>query len=274
MTFTNPAARAHAHRHRRAGAHCHSCPNRARHHEQPPSRKRCRQYCLDQPRSTRGSQVLAQGGAGAVVRQGCGLRRALSRTIPGGPRGRGTRRTSALAGHARRRAGAGDPAGPVSAQRLSRHARMYDTDALARKAANAALAAGYDQQIPRELRKFFVLPFAHSEDLADQERAVALARRIGPDDLAHAEHHRDIVRRFGRFPHRNQHPRPRDHGRGAAVSRRRGLCRMSTETAEAPDARSVLLRADVGVTPERVLALAWIRLAGQLAHRPQRPLSA
>jgi uncharacterized protein (DUF924 family) len=82
--------------------------------------------------------------------------------------------------------------------------RMYDTDALGRKAANAALSAGYDQQVPRELRKFFVLPFAHSEDLADQERAVALARRIGPDDLAHAEHHRDIVRRFGRFPHRNK----------------------------------------------------------------------
>jgi uncharacterized protein (DUF924 family) len=82
--------------------------------------------------------------------------------------------------------------------------RMYDTDALARKTANAALAAGYDQQIPRELRKFLVLPFAHSEDLADQERAVALARRIGPDDLAHAEHHREIVRRFGRFPHRNR----------------------------------------------------------------------
>jgi len=82
--------------------------------------------------------------------------------------------------------------------------RMYDTDVLARKAANAALAAGYDQQIARELRKFLVLPFAHSEDLADQERSVALARRIGPDDLAHAEHHRDIVRRFGRFPHRNK----------------------------------------------------------------------
>ena len=81
--------------------------------------------------------------------------------------------------------------------------RMYDTDALARKAADKALAAGYDQRLPRELRKFFVLPFAHSEDLADQERAVALSRRIGPDDLAHAEHHRDIVRRFGRFPHRN-----------------------------------------------------------------------
>jgi uncharacterized protein (DUF924 family) len=81
--------------------------------------------------------------------------------------------------------------------------RMYDTDAMARKVANTAFAAGYDQKLPRELRKFLVLPFAHSEVLADQERSVALARRIGPDDLAHAEHHRDIVRRFGRFPHRN-----------------------------------------------------------------------
>jgi uncharacterized protein (DUF924 family) len=81
--------------------------------------------------------------------------------------------------------------------------RMYDTDAMARKVANTAFAAGYDQRIPPELQKFFLLPFAHSEDLADQERAVALARRIGPDDLKHAEHHRDIVRRFGRFPHRN-----------------------------------------------------------------------
>jgi uncharacterized protein (DUF924 family) len=82
--------------------------------------------------------------------------------------------------------------------------RMYATDASARNAASLALAAGYDREFPLELRKFFVLPFAHSEDLADQERSVALARRLGPDDLAHAEHHRDIVRRFRRFPHRNR----------------------------------------------------------------------
>ena len=82
--------------------------------------------------------------------------------------------------------------------------RMYDTDTMARKVANTAFAAGYDRLVPHELQKFFILPFAHSEDLADQERAVALARRTGPEDLAHAEHHRDIVRRFGRFPHRNK----------------------------------------------------------------------
>ena len=82
--------------------------------------------------------------------------------------------------------------------------RMYDTDALARKVASTAYAAGYDRQIHQDLQKFLLLPFAHSEDLADQERAVALARRIGPQDLSRAEHHRDIVRRFGRFPHRNR----------------------------------------------------------------------
>jgi uncharacterized protein (DUF924 family) len=82
--------------------------------------------------------------------------------------------------------------------------RMYDTDALARRAAATAYSAGYDRRVGPELRKFFLLPFAHSEDMADQERAVALARRIGLEDLKHAEHHRDIVRRFGRFPHRNR----------------------------------------------------------------------
>jgi uncharacterized protein (DUF924 family) len=82
--------------------------------------------------------------------------------------------------------------------------RMYSTDAMARKVADIAFAAGYDQLMPLELRKFLVLPLAHSEDLADQERAVALARRLTPADLAHAEHHCDIVRRFGRFPHRNR----------------------------------------------------------------------
>jgi uncharacterized protein (DUF924 family) len=82
--------------------------------------------------------------------------------------------------------------------------RMYRTDALARRAARQAFAAGYDREIPMELRKFFVLPLAHSEDVGDQERSVKLARRMNPEDLVHAEHHRDIVRRFGRFPHRNQ----------------------------------------------------------------------
>jgi len=82
--------------------------------------------------------------------------------------------------------------------------RMYDTDAMARKVANTAFATGYDRLVSPPMQTFFLLPFGHSEDLADQERAVALARRISAKDLQHAEHHRDIVRRFGRFPHRNE----------------------------------------------------------------------
>lgn len=81
--------------------------------------------------------------------------------------------------------------------------RMYATDAAARRLANAAIAAGHDRLVAEELQKFFYLPFAHSEDLADQERAVELCGHLGGRDLSQAQHHRDIVRRFGRFPHRN-----------------------------------------------------------------------
>jgi uncharacterized protein (DUF924 family) len=81
--------------------------------------------------------------------------------------------------------------------------RMYATDAMARELADAAIEAGYDGQVQPELQLFFYLPFGHSEDIADQDRAVALCRRLRPSDLAHAEGHRDIVSRFGRFPHRN-----------------------------------------------------------------------
>jgi uncharacterized protein (DUF924 family) len=50
---------------------------------------------------------------------------------------------------------------------------------------------------------FFYLPFGHSEHLADQERAVELCAPLGGRNFEQAQHHRDIVRRFGRFPHRN-----------------------------------------------------------------------
>ncbi|HTV25527.1 MAG TPA: DUF924 family protein [Polyangiaceae bacterium] len=81
--------------------------------------------------------------------------------------------------------------------------RMYATDALARAEAERAVAAGFDRTVAPELQAFVLLPFGHSESLADQERSVALCRRLGSPNLEHAEHHRDIVRRFGRFPHRN-----------------------------------------------------------------------
>jgi uncharacterized protein (DUF924 family) len=61
-----------------------------------------------------------------------------------------------------------------------------------------------DQQVATPLRTFFYLPFEHSEELADQERAIALMGATSDADLLKwAELHADIIRRFGRFPHRN-----------------------------------------------------------------------
>jgi len=82
-------------------------------------------------------------------------------------------------------------------------ARTFESDALARDIANRAVAAGHDQQICGLMRAFFYTPFHHSEALADQERAVDLMRQIGETAAHAAERHRDIIRRFGRFPHRN-----------------------------------------------------------------------
>lgn len=82
-------------------------------------------------------------------------------------------------------------------------ARMFATDALARAAATAAIAAGHDLAVDPDLRVFFYLPFEHSEDPADQERAVALIAPLDEEQRRYAELHRDIIRRFGRFPHRN-----------------------------------------------------------------------
>jgi uncharacterized protein (DUF924 family) len=82
-------------------------------------------------------------------------------------------------------------------------ARTYAADGQARAVANTALKRGYDQDVPDELRGFFFLPFTHSEDLVDQERCVQLYREADSADLKYAEQHRDIIRRFGRFPHRN-----------------------------------------------------------------------
>jgi uncharacterized protein (DUF924 family) len=82
-------------------------------------------------------------------------------------------------------------------------ARMYATDAKAREIARAAVARGHDTAVEAQLQGFFCLPFMHSEEPADHERSVALAGALGGDTERFALHHRDVVRRFGRFPHRN-----------------------------------------------------------------------
>jgi uncharacterized protein (DUF924 family) len=81
--------------------------------------------------------------------------------------------------------------------------RMYATDALARATAARAIDAGHDREVAFPLQLFFYLPFGHSENLADQERCVQLSARLGEPNTSHSKRHRDIVARFGRFPHRN-----------------------------------------------------------------------
>ena len=91
---------------------------------------------------------------------------------------------------------------PRNVFRNSAHA--WATDPLARHYAARAIEAGFDQQVDAGLRLFFYMPFEHSENLADQERSVALHRTLpGKDADAWAVKHHDVIRRFGRFPHRN-----------------------------------------------------------------------
>jgi uncharacterized protein (DUF924 family) len=83
--------------------------------------------------------------------------------------------------------------------------RAFATDPLARTIANRALARGFDQATDEILRMFFYLPFMHSELLADQNLSVRLHKAFGDTErLRHATIHRDIIVKFGRFPHRNR----------------------------------------------------------------------
>lgn len=82
--------------------------------------------------------------------------------------------------------------------------RVYATDAPAVMAADRAIEKGHDKQVDPALRRFFYLPFMHAEELQHQERSVTLNEALGePQAVKYARHHHDIVRRFGRFPHRN-----------------------------------------------------------------------
>lgn len=83
-------------------------------------------------------------------------------------------------------------------------ARAFAADPLARAIAKRALQSGFDRKIAPPLRQFFYLPLMHSEEMADQERCVALFEAYGDaENLKYAIIHADIIRRFGRFPHRN-----------------------------------------------------------------------
>ena len=82
-----------------------------------------------------------------------------------------------------------------------RSARAFEGDAKAREVARVALARHYPAVYPVPMRQFFYIPFEHSEDLADQERSLELF--AGHANYEYAVKHWEIIRRFGRFPHRN-----------------------------------------------------------------------
>lgn len=85
-------------------------------------------------------------------------------------------------------------------------ARAFSSDPVALAVAKRAIAQGYDLKIDGAARQFFYLPLMHSENLADQDRCVRLLceRMPDSDNLLHARVHREIIRKFGRFPFRNE----------------------------------------------------------------------
>lgn len=84
-------------------------------------------------------------------------------------------------------------------------AHSYAADPLARHYATRGIEAGFDRKVDPALRVFFYMPFEHSEDMADQERSLALHRDLpGKDADRWALRHHDVIHRFGRFPHRNR----------------------------------------------------------------------
>jgi len=87
-------------------------------------------------------------------------------------------------------------------------AEAFAADPRARRIARIAVARGFDQRIAEPGRQFFYLPFEHSERKADQNACVQMMGqrmpRTGRTSRPWALVHRDVIRRFGRFPHRNK----------------------------------------------------------------------
>ena len=84
----------------------------------------------------------------------------------------------------------------------------YTADAQALRIARDAVAKGFDKSLGPVERMFLYLPFVHSEVLADQDEAVrlveALEPDLGPEPIEATHRHRDVILRYGRFPHRNE----------------------------------------------------------------------
>lgn len=84
-------------------------------------------------------------------------------------------------------------------------AQAFLTDGLALATSRFAVGLGHDRMLHPVQRLFMYLPFEHSESMVDQDRSVELYTRLGdPMAIDYAHRHRDIILRFGRFPHRNR----------------------------------------------------------------------
>ena len=99
------------------------------------------------------------------------------------------------------------------------HADQFATDHLALAIAKEAITRGFDEQLQTDERAFLYTPFQHSENIDDQNRSVLLFNELGDSRyLPFAEKHRDVIQRFGRFPHRNailgRAPRPAEIAAG------------------------------------------------------------
>ncbi|HEX6377069.1 MAG TPA: DUF924 family protein [Allosphingosinicella sp.] len=99
------------------------------------------------------------------------------------------------------------------------HADQFSTDPLALAVAKGAVGRRFDEALSPAERGFLYMPFQHSENLDDQDRSLALFTALGDDyQLGYARRHRDVIARFGRFPHRNailgRTPRPAETAAG------------------------------------------------------------
>ena len=102
------------------------------------------------------------------------------------------------------------------------HADQFSTDTLALAIAKRAVDRELDEQLTKQQRGILYMPFQHSEDLDDQRQSLILFSKLGDEfQLSFAQKHHDVIKRFGRFPHRNamlgRQPRPDEVAAGDVV---------------------------------------------------------
>jgi len=83
--------------------------------------------------------------------------------------------------------------------------KSFSSEAMAVRISKKAIEYGFNQNVDKEKVAFLYMPLMHSENMDDQNLAVKLFEEAGlTDNLRFAKHHRDIIKKYGRFPHRNK----------------------------------------------------------------------